>query len=37
MMAILAGKLANGTQYVVFVVGFLLTIQYSRRLGESNR
>ena len=36
MMAILAGKLANGTPYVVFVVCFLLAIQYSRRLGENN-
>ena len=37
MMAILAGKLANGTPYVVFVVCFLLAIQYSRSLGKNNR
>ena len=35
-MAVLVGKLANGTSYVVFVVCFSLAIQYSRSLGEKD-
>ena len=35
-MAVLVGKLANGTSYVVFVVCFLLAMQYSRSLGEND-
>ena len=36
IMAVLVGKLANGTSYVVFVVCFFLAIQYSRSLGEKD-
>lgn len=35
-MAVLVGKLANGTSYVVFAVCFLLAMQYSRSLGEND-
>ena len=35
-MAVLVGKMANGTSYVVFVVCFFLAIQYSRNLGEKD-
>ena len=35
-MAVLVGKLANGTSYVVFVVCFFLAIQYSRTVGEKD-
>ena len=35
-MAVLVGKLTNGTPHVVFIVCFLLAIQYSRSLGEKD-